>query len=215
MSLLWSEMTLRSTAILPTVNIIQYHPTGINMVVLLLAEMCCCSSFSARRHFFGTNSFPIREALDDGWWYRLTARKPELGAELRFSGFKGAFSHARVFAGLRCVSIFIPRRHPTFAVFVLQNDQMNKYRGRCMHEVLFLNCIVLGFFYSVLTFCFSSSSPPSPPRLCDWLWWGSVWRELMTGVSRAEMSDQMLSQHDHEPDPCWWIMNTAHLNSNL
>lgn len=66
MSLLWSEMTLRSPAILPTVNIIQYHPTGINMVVLLLAEMCCCSSFSARATFFGTNSFPIRDVLDDG-----------------------------------------------------------------------------------------------------------------------------------------------------
>lgn len=42
-----------------------------------------------------------------------------------------------------------------------------------------------------------------------------VWWELMTGVSRAEMSDQMLCQHDHEPDQCWWIMNTTHLNSNL
>lgn len=57
MSLLWSEMTLRSRAILPTVNIIQYHPTGINMVVLLLAEMCCCSGFSARRHFLAPTRF--------------------------------------------------------------------------------------------------------------------------------------------------------------
>lgn len=57
MSLLWSEMTFRSTAILPTVNIIQYHPTGINMLVLLLAEMCCCSSFSARRHFLAPTRF--------------------------------------------------------------------------------------------------------------------------------------------------------------
>lgn len=37
----------------------------------------------------------------------------------------------------------------------------------------------------------------------------------MTGMSTAEMSDQMLSQHDHQPDPCWWIMNIAHLNSDL
>ena len=51
MSLLWLEMTLWNTAILSTVNIIQYHPTGINVVVLLLAEICCCFRFSPRGIF--------------------------------------------------------------------------------------------------------------------------------------------------------------------
>lgn len=68
MSLLWSEMTLRSAAILPTVNIIQYHPTGINMLVLLLAEMCRCSSFAAPRHFLAPTRFLLGmfPAMADG-----------------------------------------------------------------------------------------------------------------------------------------------------
>lgn len=72
------------------------------------------------------------------------------------------------------------------------------------HHVCFL--FTFHFFSCFLIFLF-------PCPLCDWLWCCGVWRELMTGVSGAEMSDQMLSQHDHHP--YWWIMNTAHLNRDL
>lgn len=79
MSLLWSEMTLRNTAILPNS---QYHPISphwnqhggvvIGWNVLLL------QSFSVAT-FFGTDFFPIRDVLDDGWWWRFTARKAKPG----------------------------------------------------------------------------------------------------------------------------------------
>lgn len=56
----------------------QYHPISphwnqhggvvIGRNVLLL-------QFSCAPTFFGTDSFPIREVPDDGWWYRFAARK--------------------------------------------------------------------------------------------------------------------------------------------
>ncbi len=81
-----------------------------------------------------------------------------------------------------------------------------RFKSSARGVIIILYHIILSFPSLLYSF---------PLLLCDWFWWGGVWRELMTGMSTAEMSDQMLSQHDHQPDPRWWIMNTAHLNSNL
>lgn len=84
MSLLWSEMTLRSAAILPTVNIIQYHPTGINMVVLLLAEMCCCSSFLSQQHFLAPTRFLLGGCVR--WWLMIQIYRKKGWAAVLSSG---------------------------------------------------------------------------------------------------------------------------------
>lgn len=68
MSLLWSEMTLRNTEMLPTVNIIQYHPTGINIAILLLAENVSLLQFFSVAALFGADLFPASDVLNDHWW---------------------------------------------------------------------------------------------------------------------------------------------------
>lgn len=105
MSLLWSEMTLRNTAILPTVNIIQYHPTGINMVVLLLAEMCCCFSFSAWRRFLAPPCFLLGMC-----WVLGDDRDLRQGVGVGVLGGVAGdnVSYLCVFVGLQCVSVCYP-----------------------------------------------------------------------------------------------------------
>lgn len=207
MSLLWSEMTLRSAAILPTVNIIQYHPTGINMVVLLLAEMCCCSSFLSQQHFLAPTRFLLGGCVR--WWLMIQIYRKKGWAAVLSSGSVVSRVSFCTCTRVRLLDYSVyPSPSPH-----LHNVCLTKranMAGVDSSAWVIIKCALSFSMPFLLHFFFYF-----PPLLCDWLWWGGVWRELMTGMSTAEMSDQMLSQHDHQPDPCRWIMNTAHLNSDL
>lgn len=190
----------------PTVNIIQYHPTGINMVVLLLAEMCCCFSLSEWPHFLAPTCFLL------GMCWMMADGRDLPQERLSWGGLSFV---PLLWSGSLCARVclldYTVCRLSVIPLLQCSFNKTSKYCRYCRFCIRCYNYIVSCqcFFFRLLLNLFV------PLFLCYWLWWGGVQRELMTGISTAEMSDQMLSQHDHQPGPCWWIMNTAHLNSDL